>query len=204
MANVENENRAMRVASEFKLPALSHLQENENRISDYLENQLPAAERRALEEHLTVCAECQNFCQQLKQLDNALAQALARPELSSAFTTRLWQRIAEQATPDLSVARGQLRKQLEEEFQIRSAQLRKNILPLPELLEGVGYAAVAAIAAYLLVQLLGGLFANATQSPVLATADQTWLFAYAPAAICLLVGLVFALKRQFMRWLTTF
>ncbi|HYV28896.1 MAG TPA: zf-HC2 domain-containing protein, partial [Candidatus Eisenbacteria bacterium] len=123
MANVENENRAMRVASEFKLPALSHLQENENRISDYLENQLPAAERRALEEHLTVCAECQNFCQQLKQLDNALAQALARPELSSAFTTSLWQRIAEQATPDLSVARGQLRKQLEEEFQIRSAQL---------------------------------------------------------------------------------
>src|SRR5262245_40087628 len=103
MASMENEKRWSEEAKEFALPTLSHLQENENRILDYLENQLPASERRTVEEHLAVCPECRGFCQQLKQLDAALAQGLARPELSAEFATQLWRRIGEQ-TPAISAA----------------------------------------------------------------------------------------------------
>ena len=157
-----------------------------------------------MEDHLAVCPECQTFCQQLKQLDGAQTKRLARPELSPMFTTDLWRRIEAETTSVPATLRVQLKKQLEEEFQARSTQLRKNFLLLPELLEGIGYAAVAAIAAYFLVQLLAGLFATQLTTSSWVGTNQTFLFAYAAGAICLVAGLAFALKRQAARWLAMF
>src|SRR5260221_6545751 len=150
MASMEKEKQRSGDANEFALPTLSHLQENENRILDYLENQLPAIERRSMEDHLALCPECETFSQRLKQLDIVLAQNLARPGLSAEFTLRMWKRIEEEPPATLSAAPSLLKQQLETEFRARSAELRKSYLALPELLTGFGYAAVAAIAAFLL------------------------------------------------------
>ena len=204
MADIENENRRKHDAAEYSLPPVSHLQENENRILDYLENQMPDSERRAVEAHLAVCPECGAFGQQLKQLDAALAHDLARPELSSEFTAHLWQRIETETRPVPVPLRAQLKQQLEEEFQARSTQLRKNFLLLPEVLEGIGYAAVAAVAAYFLVQLLAGVFSAQLTTTTWPGANPALFFAYATGAICLLVGAGFALKRQAVRWLAMF
>ena len=109
MGKFENENRRKHDAADYSLPPISHLQENENRILDFLENQLPAGERRVVEDHLAGCPECQTFCQRLKQLDAALAQGLARPELSPEFTAHMWQRIEAETKPVPATLRVQLK-----------------------------------------------------------------------------------------------
>ena len=204
MANIENENRRKHDAAEFGLPALSHLQENENRILDYLENQLSADERRVVEGHLAVCPECQVFCQQVKQLEAALTQALRRPELSAEFTTLLKQRIATDSMSLPASSRNHLKRRMEEEFHTRSAQLRKGFLSLPELLEGFGYAVIAAMAASILFQLLTGDLATRLTEATRFGISPAMFFTYATSAICLVAGLGFALKRPAARWLSLF
>ena len=204
MASFENENRRKLDAADYTLPPLSHLQENKNRILDYLENQLSADERRVVEGHLAVCPECQVFCQQVKQLDAALAQALRRPELSAEFTTLLKKRIATESVSLPASSRNHLKRQMEEEFHTRSAQLRKGFLSLPELLEGFGYAAIAAMAASILVQLLTGDLATRLTAVTRLGISPALFFTYAASAICLVAGLSFALKRPGARWLSMF
>ena len=61
----------------------SHLAQHEDRLLQYLDGQLPAAEARALEVHLAVCPECQALRRQWAQLEATLVRTLAPPRLSA-------------------------------------------------------------------------------------------------------------------------
>jgi anti-sigma factor RsiW len=69
----------------------------ENRILDYQENQLSAAQRAEVETHLAGCPACREFARQLQQLDAALAARVKIPALSAGFDRQLRERI--QAAP---------------------------------------------------------------------------------------------------------
>ncbi len=61
-----------------------------DRLSDYLDGELPPAESARLEEHLRGCDGCARFGGELKGVVEALRQHLARaPSLSEGFRERL-------------------------------------------------------------------------------------------------------------------
>ena len=74
-----------------------HSPQDEDRLLQYLDGQLPAAEARDMEAHLADCPECQALRRQWEQLDERLARTLAQPRLSPDFAARLRQRVAAEA-----------------------------------------------------------------------------------------------------------
>ena len=61
-------------------PDFTHTANDEQRLLEYLEGELPASENRALEEHLGVCAECQTLAEQWRQLDSHLQAQFSSAE----------------------------------------------------------------------------------------------------------------------------
>src|SRR5450432_3263380 len=123
-------------------------EEFENQISDYLENQLPPADRARVAAHLAGCADCRAFAQQLEQLDAQLLRAVKTRALSADFKARLQQRV--QMTVVLSEAeRAERKRQLQAEYEAGLARLNRFTLPPRKLLEVLGYAGMFALAGWL-------------------------------------------------------
>jgi anti-sigma factor RsiW len=144
-------------------------EEIENRILDYQENQLSAAQRAEVETHLAGCPGCRSFARQLQQLDAALSAGVKIPALSAGFDRRLRQRI-QSAPPVLSEAQRAERKcQLQAQFEADLARISRgpftlgslpNSLVWPALAAGAGWLAwrlTAQWTAHLQAQSLGGL-----------------------------------------------
>jgi len=120
----------------------------ENRILDYLDQTLPAAERQAVEQHLAAGPECCVLAGEWNRLDAALAHCLTPPVLSPAFSARLWARINAQAA---GVAKREpaLRKaECEAEFLAYTTWLRQRSLDWAGLLDGIGVAILLTLGAY--------------------------------------------------------
>ena len=66
----------------------SHSLQDEDRLLQYLDGQLPAPDAGAVEAHLAVCPECQALRRQWEQLDEKLTRTLAQPRLSPDFAAR--------------------------------------------------------------------------------------------------------------------
>src|ERR1035438_366310 len=99
-------------------------EEFENQIADYVENQLPPADRSRIATDLAGCADCHAFAQRLEQLDAKLARALKAPVLPASFRTSLQQRI--QMTIVLSEAqRAELKHQLQADYEADLARLNR-------------------------------------------------------------------------------
>ena len=49
-------------------------------LSDYLENELPAGERAAFDEHLAVCPECRQYVESYRMTIDLGRKAFARPD----------------------------------------------------------------------------------------------------------------------------
>jgi anti-sigma factor RsiW len=150
MANAESRNPGQ---PQNDLAArVGHSVADELRLFEYLDRRLPGREAREVEVHLLQCGECQALRQAWQRLDTQLAEGLRRPALSPDFTARLTQRLGPvpAADPELSLARqkAQAEKELQETwFRFRRRFLRVN---LPVLADGLGYAALAAVAGYYL------------------------------------------------------
>ena len=171
----------------------------EPRIVDYVENQLPAADRAALETHLAGCGQCQAFARQLRQLDAALAQRLKAPVLPPDFSERLRQRIRGEEPVRLSEAqRAERKRQLETEFEAGLAQGRMKGLGLAGLLDSVRGVILAALAGWAILALTPAWTKLAGRIGLDGLA-QNLLFSCALAAVFLFVGLAAAFPQPFRR-----
>lgn len=172
-------------------------EEFENRISDYLENQLPAADRARVAAHLADCANCRAFARQLEQLDAQLSRTVKAPTLPASFKTRLQERI--QTTVVLSEAqRAERKRQLQAEYEAGLARLNRFSLPPRKLLEGLGYAGVIALASGLAWLFLPHL-ANLLAGPRLSSSNQSLLLSLVASAFFVALGLAEAFPRRMRR-----
>jgi anti-sigma factor RsiW len=121
-------------------------EEIENRILDFQENQLSAAQRAEVESHLAGCANCRLLAQRLHRLDATLRANVKVPALSADFEQRLWERV-EAAPSALSEAqRAERKRQLEAEFEAGVARLHHGAFASGGLWQYLASPAVAALA----------------------------------------------------------
>jgi anti-sigma factor RsiW len=124
-------------------------EEIENRILDYQENQLSAAQRAEVESHLAGCAVCRAFARQLQQLDATLSASVKIPALSADFDRRLRQRI--QAAPAVlsEAQRAERKRQLQAEFEAGMSRIVRGSFAWDSLLKHLTWPALVAVAGWL-------------------------------------------------------
>ena len=122
----------------------------ENRILDYLEDQLPAAAKAEVEAHLAGCPSCRDFARQLRQLDAALCRQVVPPALGPDFNARLHSKIAAAALLT-ETQRAERKRDLQADFEARMAQMNKRSLDLPVFFASLTWPALAALAIWLLI-----------------------------------------------------
>ena len=175
-------------------------EEIENRILDYQENQLSAAQRAEVEIHLAGCPACREFARQLQQLDAALSARIKIPALSANFDRRLRERIQAAPAPLSEAQRAERKRQLQAEFEAGMVRIGRGSFALGSLLNHLTWPALGAVAgwlawrftpqltAHLDIHILGGLTPNLLP----------WL---AASAVLLTIGLAEAFPRpwKFLR-----
>jgi anti-sigma factor RsiW len=170
-----------------------HSPQDEERLLDYLDGQLPASEARAIEAHAAACPECQALRRQWEQLDEKLARALAQPRLSPDFAARLRERVAVETKAGAPAA--QTNEPLVE------ARLREKRVFWLGLLDGLGYSAAAMVGGYWLLHLAMAWVPSQAVAGTTFLRSPTFLFALVIAGTALLVGLNLAAKNRVWRWL---
>jgi len=173
--------------------------EFENRIADYLEEQLPPGDRLAVETHLAACDACRAFCAQLRELDASLASALKPPALPADFSARVWKRVEAEPAGWSAAERAERLRQEEAEFQARMARLRRRSLRLLGLLDGAGYAALAGLLLCLLYRVAPSV-ASAWSAAAARQGQQALTLAWATGAVFVVFGIGVAFRRQAARW----
>ena len=169
-------------------------EEFENRLPEYLENQLSPAERLAVETHLAGCARCQAFARQLQQLDAALTRAIKSPILPSDFSARLRQRIQTEGALLSEAQCAERKRRLQAEFEAGLAQLRRKWLASVSLPDVLGCAALATFAGGVILE-FAPTWANLAAQHGLDRADLNLVLAWIISAVCLLIGLTVAFPR---------
>ncbi|MGO8929808.1 MAG: anti-sigma factor family protein [Limisphaerales bacterium] len=177
-----------------------HLPQDEDRLLEYLDDQLPATEARAIETHLAACPECQALRRQWEQLDEKLARTLAQPRLSPDFAARLREQVAPGARAAVRVRKGGERGASTHEPWIE-ARRRATRISWLGLLDGLGYGAAAAVGGYWLFHLAVAWVPGHAGTGTAFLRDPAFLLALATAGAALLVGLNLAAKNRIWRWL---
>jgi anti-sigma factor RsiW len=135
--------------------------ELETLILEYFENTLSAEDRRLVDDHIELCTGCHQFYNAQKSIDESLSLRLVPPSLSGGFRQQLMRRVA-----------------------LRSAERRLSYLP--EILDCLGCAGVAAAAGILLVHFL-------PSEPLLVS----WTLAAGSLLAALWLALADGVKREF-------
>jgi len=121
----------------------------EDRILDYQEHQLSAAQRAEVETHLAGCSACREIARQLQQLDAALAARVGIPELSAGFDRRLRERIQAAPTALSEAQRVGRKRQLQAEFDAGMARIVRGSFAFGSLLNHLAWPALATVAGWL-------------------------------------------------------
>jgi anti-sigma factor RsiW len=166
----------------------------ENRILDYLENQLPSAARAEVEAHLVACPACRDFACQLRQLDAALTRHVVAPTLRPEFDVRLHARI-ENAVLLTETEIAERKRALQADFEARMLQMKKHPLDLAAFFESFGWAALVALAISLFFVYAPG-WSSALAAHGLDVQTQTCLL----SAVLSLGFALFGLRAVFPRW----
>src|SRR5689334_5557318 len=116
----------------------SHLAAKAQRILEYADGALAAADLLVIEKHLQSCPQCQSFYQRAVQLNATLEQGIKCHDLSPSFRARLWQRI--DSPEESAAAYLQQKQRIQIEFEQYSARLRKQLFRLPNLLDLISYS----------------------------------------------------------------
>ena len=138
---------------------MSCLEFNE-KIAEYLDNQLDPAERALLEQHVATCSDCRATAQQWRELDFALSRTIQAPALKPGFETRLQTRIQAEANLLSQTERAERKAALQAEFQTGLKRLHKISFGAFDLLDGLGIATMAALGGWLIFSLLHKWVAN--------------------------------------------
>lgn len=164
----------------------------DERLQDWLDADLDAAQTALVESHLAACPVCRERLAELREIDAALADALPRLALDEAFDRRLLAQIHEQD----SAARAEARRRAEEEFAAGATALargwRRSLV-----LVVTGAIAGAALASALLGQLEASVLTEALLTHAPGALDQGW---YQLASTMLLGG---GIGAMIARWLAT-
>ena len=170
-------------------------EEFDNRILEFLENQLPPAERATVETHLAGCARCRMLARQLQQIDAALTQGIKLPMLPRSFTARLQQRIQTEATLLSETHRADRKRQMQAEFEAELARLRRQLISSVNPINTLGYAVLVALAGWLILRLMS-IWTNLVAQPDYDRFGQNLLPAGIISAVFLLIGLSVAFHEE--------
>ena len=181
--------------SESKLVTLSsHLAAKAQRILEYADGALSPADARLIQEHLQRCPECQAFHQSALQLNARLEHGIKCNDLSASFAARLWQRI--DSTEEIGAAHLQQKQRMQMEFEQYSAQLRKQLFRLPNLLDIIAYSIAILMACYLVVSGFEW-FTGILRESWPSLGEHSWLVLCGFVTVAsLAVGLIVGLKNQ--------
>lgn len=172
----------------------------ENRILDFLENQLPLTERASVEAHLAGCTECQAFARQLEQLDAALLRRVKTPKLSENFNHKLSSRIQAEVIVLSRTELAERKRQLQAEYEAGLAKLGWRLPNFTRLLNNLSYAFLVIAAACVVWQFTPALAGLLNRQGIVGF-EQSLLLSLLTSAVFVAIGLTAAFPRQFRRLL---
>jgi anti-sigma factor RsiW len=176
----------------------------EERILDWCDNRLSAADRHVVETHVATCAACRQFWADHRMLDARLAAALPRPALSGDFKRQVLRRVDATATADTPALREQKRRTLEAEFRTGCQALRKNLLSVSNLLDLVGCGALAIAAGLFLYHFAGDLSFIPAKSTGAFFENPLVLASCIGGALALVWGWSLTRQPETARWINWF
>ncbi len=171
-------------------------QQFQRQVVDYLENQLPLAERAAVATHLTGCADCAAWAQQLSRLDAALTRAVQAPALRSDFSARLRDRIQTAGALLSERERSERQQELRIEFETGLVDLRRRSFGFASLMDNLGWVVLAVWAAWLFWT-AGRAATNAMVQQEPVGYAQILCLSLLASGVFVLVGLSVAFQRRF-------
>jgi len=183
-----------------------HLPQDEERLLEYLDGQLAVPEARAVEAHLAVCVECQALRRQWEELEERVAGALAQPRLSADFAERLRQQIEAKegaGAPGVRVRERPGAGSWCERPWIGERRRMSSELWL-ELLDVLGYGAVAAVAGFGLMHLAKAWDPGTAAGGVAFLRSPAFLLGVVVGGAALLFGLSLAARNTVLRWVRAF
>ena len=117
-----------------------HLEWND-RLQDWLDGDLSAADEAALQAHMADCALCRARADELRELDFNLSSAAPRLALDDAFDARLFARIDAIDDSKRAEARQRMEQELQQNLQALARGWRRSLLVIiPGALAGVAMA----------------------------------------------------------------
>jgi anti-sigma factor RsiW len=184
-------------------PGFTHTTNDEQRLLEYLEGELPASENSAIKEHLGVCGECQALAEQWRQLDSDLQTQFSSRKLPREFAQRVWSVIESAATQGCHPTLSQQMSSPEAEWAAAWARHRRRFLwiQLPGALDAVGLTFAAAVACSFVAWLTMRLMRLAPPPAYLLTQQWVLPFGLGLTALVLLGALGVSAKRPLARLL---
>jgi anti-sigma factor RsiW len=113
------------------------------------EGDLPDGARVTLEEHLATCGDCRESLEDIRRLDAAFASRIREPGLSEKFDQRLLARIQAESNGWSAAELAGRKRQLQEEYAGRLAQMEAQPAGLRRLIDWTGLGGLVAIACWL-------------------------------------------------------
>jgi anti-sigma factor RsiW len=108
--------------------AHEHQLEWNDRLQDWLDGDLEAAETAALQAHLADCALCRTRAEELQELDRSLVSAAPRLTLGDAFDARIFAQIDAIDDSQRAEARRRMEQELQQNLQALAHGWRRSAL----------------------------------------------------------------------------
>jgi anti-sigma factor RsiW len=113
----------------------------EDRLQDWLDGDIDAADAAALEAHMADCAACRARADELRALDFSLSSAAPRLTLDAAFDAKLFAQIAAIDDSKRAEARQRIEQELQQNLQALARGWRRALLfVVPGVVAGVALA----------------------------------------------------------------
>lgn len=117
---------------------LEHQLDWNDRLQDWLDGDIDAADRVAVESHLGGCDICQQQMSALERIDEALFSGAPAPELSAAFDDRLFAQIDAIDETKRAAARQRVEEELQENLRALSRSWRRALaFVIPGVMGGI-------------------------------------------------------------------
>jgi anti-sigma factor RsiW len=121
--------------------ARDHLLAWNDRLQDWLDGDLDAADAATLQAHMTGCAMCRARAEELRELDRSLFGAAPRLALDDAFDAKLFAQIDAIDDSQRAEARRRIERELQQDLQALARGWRRALLFIvPGVVAGVALA----------------------------------------------------------------